>query len=314
MNAPIPNAPALSLSAVTTNGTTLNVASGGEGPAVLLMHGFPHTWRVWSPILDGLAAGHRVIAPDLRGLGDSARASDGYDAGNLARDMRGVLEAFGETSAVVVGLDAGGPPAFLLGLEHPELVDGLVLIESTIGRLPGADEFFRAGPPWWFGFHAVPGLAESVLAGQEEAYVDFFLRIGTADGKGIDAGIRDAFVEAYRRPDSLRCAFEYYRAMPTSARQIDEAVRRNRLTVPTLTVGGGVVGDATTRQLGPIADDLTSRLISTSGHIVPLDAPEELAGLLKRFLDGLGETDGPDGLERLGGEPGQAARAMSPRA
>jgi pimeloyl-ACP methyl ester carboxylesterase len=272
---------------ITTNGTTLNIASSGEGPAILLMHGFPHTWRVWSPIIAEFAARHRVIAPDLRGLGGSDRASGGYDARNISRDMVGVLEAFGEKSAVVIGLDAGASPAFLLGLEHPELVDGLVLVESTIGRLPGADDFFQAGPPWWFGFHAVPGLAEAVLAGNEEAYIDFFLREGTADGKGIDADIRDAFVAAYRSPDSLRCAFEYYRAMPASAEQITEAVRHRRLTVPTLTIGGKVVGDATGRQLHPIADDLTSRLIPTCGHIVPLDAPAELIALLMPFLGGV---------------------------
>ncbi|MFG6501972.1 alpha/beta fold hydrolase [Microbacterium sp. P05] len=269
---------------ITTNGTTLNVAISGEGPAVLLMHGFPHTWEVWSQVIDDLAMNHRVIAPDLRGLGKSSHATDGYDARNLAADMLGVLDHLGEQSAVVVGLDAGAPPAFLLALEHADRVDRLVLIESTIGRLPGAEDFFRAGAPWWFGFHAVPGLAETVLEGNAAAYIDFFLRNGTADGAGIDRRVRDAFVAAYAAPGALRCAFEYYRAMPRNAQQIDEAVMRRRLTVPTLTVGGQVVGDATARQLTPITDDLTSRLIPTSGHIVPLDRPAELSSLIRDFL------------------------------
>lgn len=251
------------------------------------MHGFPHTWEVWSAVIPQLAERHRVIAPDLRGLGASARAVDGYDARNLARDMIGLLDALDERGAAVVGLDAGAPPAFLLALEHPELVDRLVLIESTIGRLPGAEGFFRSGPPWWFGFHAVPGLAETVLAGNEAPYIDFFLRNGSASGTGIDPAVRDAFVRAYSEPDALRCAFEYYRAASTSADQIDEATARQRLTVPTLAVGAQVVGEATARQLRPIADDLTSRTIASSGHIVPLDAPAGLLAALHPFLRGL---------------------------
>jgi pimeloyl-ACP methyl ester carboxylesterase len=270
---------------IETNGTRLNVAVSGAGSAVLLMHGFPHTWRVWNDVIPALAERYRVVAPDLRGLGASDRAPSGYDAQNLAQDMIGLLDALGEASAAVVALDAGAPPAFLLGLEHPARVSRLVLMESTIGLLPGAEDFFRAGPPWWFGFHAAPGLAETVLAGHEAEYLDFFLRNGTASGNGVPAPVRDAFVEAYSARDSLRCAFEYYRTMPRNAAHIADAASHLRLTVPTLAIGGQVVGDATARQLRPIADDLMTHLIPSSGHIVPLDTPGELLGLLLPFLD-----------------------------
>jgi pimeloyl-ACP methyl ester carboxylesterase len=191
---------------IETNGTRLNVAVAGTGPPVLLLHGFPHTWRVWDEVIPALSANHRVIAPDLRGLGASERAASGYRARDLAADLAGLLDALDEPAAAVVALDAGAAPAFLLGLGRPERVSRLVLMEATLGLLPGAEDFFRAGPPWWFGFHAVPGLAETVLAGHEAEYVDFFLRAGTADGKGVAGPVRDAFVAAYSAPDSLRCA------------------------------------------------------------------------------------------------------------
>lgn len=277
---------------VETNGTRLNVAVGGDGPAVLLMHGFPHTWWVWKYITSALTDRYRVIAPDLRGLGASDREVSGYDARNLADDMIGLLDALDEPLSAVVALDAGVPPAFLLGLEHRERVSRLTLIESTVGRLPGAEDCFSAGPPWWFGFHAVPGFAETVLAGNEAAYVDFFLRSGTASGEGIELPVRDAFLTAYSAPGALRCAFEYYRAMPENAAQITVATSNQRLSVPTLVVGGQVVGDATARQLAPYADDLTSELIPSSGHIVPLDAPDELLRILGPFL--ASTLTGPD--------------------
>ncbi|MFD0514775.1 alpha/beta fold hydrolase [Streptomyces aureus] len=128
------------------NGVELNVALAGHGPALLLLHGFPHTWQVWSEVLAPLAAHHLVIAPDMRGFGASERAAHGYDANTLAEDARALLGSLGLSSAAVVALDAGVPPALSLALRHPQLVDRLVLMESLAGTLPGAEDFLTDGP------------------------------------------------------------------------------------------------------------------------------------------------------------------------
>lgn len=268
---------------VAVNGIELNVALQGEGPAVLLLHGFPHTWRLWTRVMGPLAERHRVIAPDMRGAGASTRAADGYDAGTLASDAEALLDALGVRSAAVVGIDAGTPPAFLLAMRRPDLVGRLVLMESLLGGLPGAEEFLAQGPPWWFGFHAVPGLAETVLIGHEARYVDWFLGAGTL-GEGVGPDVRDAFVRAYTGTDALRCAFSYYRALPTSREQIAEAVADGRLTVPTMAVGAHPVGRALERQLRPVADHLVGHVIDDCGHIVPLHRPDRLLRLLEPFL------------------------------
>jgi pimeloyl-ACP methyl ester carboxylesterase len=269
---------------VRTNGVTLATTVDGEGPAVLLVHGFPHTRMLWSEVMPDLARTHRVIAPDLRGVGGSTRASDGYDAVNLAADLLGLLDALHVDSAAVVAIDAGVPPAFVLALQHSDRVRSLVLMESTLGALPGAENFFRAGAPWWFGFQQVPGLAERVLTGHEGEYLDFFYRAGTHDHRGLTPAIRDAFVASYTGTESLRCAFEYYRAMPTTAQQIGDLTSRLRLRPPTLAIGSQPVGDTLARQLAPFADDLQSEHIDNCGHILPLDQPAELAALLDGFL------------------------------
>ncbi|MGW5642148.1 alpha/beta fold hydrolase [Saccharopolyspora sp. NPDC003752] len=268
---------------VRANGIDINVAVAGAGPAVLLLHGFPHTWRLWAEVIPQLAPHHRVIAPDLRGLGASTRAADGYDAGTLAADAEALLDALGEKTAAVVGIDAGTPPAFLLAMRRPERIRRLVLMESLLGTLPGAEDFLAGGAPWWFGFHSVPGLAETVLAGHEAEYVDWFLTTGTR-GRGIPGAIRDEFVAAYGGSEALRCAFSIYREMPTSARQIREAVAAARLTMPTMAIGAHPVGSALERQLRPIADDLVAHLVEDCGHIIPLDRPQALASLLIPFL------------------------------
>ncbi|GAA4610736.1 alpha/beta hydrolase [Actinoallomurus liliacearum] len=278
-----PSAPEISLNRVPVNGIEVNVATAGDGPAVLLLHGFPHTWRLWTEVIAGLSGRYRVIAPDLRGFGATTRAPDGYDAGTLATDAERLLDALGEPTAAVVGIDAGTPPAFLFAMRRPGRVRRLVLMESLLGRLPGAEDFLAGGPPWWFGFHSVPGLAETVLTGHEAEYIDWFLTTGTR-GRGVPRPIRDAFVGAYTGTDALRCAFSYYRALPAGARQIQDAVESHRLTVPTMAIGAHPVGNALERQLRPVSDDLTAHVIDDCGHIIPLDRPDALLPLLTSFL------------------------------
>ncbi|MCX5529123.1 alpha/beta hydrolase [Streptomyces sp. NBC_00006] len=271
---------------ISVNGVELNVALAGSGPAVLLLHGFPHTWELWTDVMADLSDRYRVIAPDLRGFGASSRAESGYDAGTLAEDAAALLGALGVSSAAVVGIDAGTPPAFLLALRRPDLVRRLVVMESLLGGLPGAEEFLAGGPPWWFGFHsAASGLAETVLEGHEAEYVDWFLRAGTG-GDGVRPAVRDAFVRAYTGRQALSCAFSYYRAMPESAAQIEDAVAAARLTVPTMALGAQPVGSALERQLRPVTDDLTGHLIEDCGHIIPLHRPGALLALLRPFLAG----------------------------
>ncbi|MFE4998244.1 alpha/beta fold hydrolase [Streptomyces mirabilis] len=289
----------VALRQVKANGVELNVALAGEGPAVLLLHGFPHTWQLWTHVLDELAGRYRVIAPDLRGCGASARTAGGYDAGTLAADAEALLDALGETSAAVVGIDAGTPPAFLLAMRRPDLVRRLVVMESLVGRLPGAEEFLAHGAPWWFGFHSAPGLAESVLTGHEDRYIDWFLDAGTL-GQGVDPAVRDAFVHAYTGTEALRCAFSYYRALPESSRQIQEAVRTARLTVPTMAIGAHPVGSALEQQLRPVTDHLSGHVIENCGHIIPLHRPDRLLALLEPFLAPAGSTGSRGQLQHHG--------------
>ncbi|GAA2985834.1 alpha/beta hydrolase [Streptomyces drozdowiczii] len=271
---------------VAVNGTELNVAIDGSGPAVLLLHGFPHTWELWTDIMAGLSDRYRVIAPDLRGFGASGPATSGYDAANLAEDAAALLTELGESAASVVGIDAGTPAAFLLALRHPDAVRRLVVMESVLGGLPGAEDFLAGGPPWWFGFHAAePRLAETVLEGHEAAYIDWFLRTGTL-GDGVPSAIRDAFVRAYTATGALSRAFSYYRALPDSALQIAQAITTTRLTVPTMAVGAQPVGTALERQLRSVTDELTGHVIEDCGHIIPLHRPHALLELLNPFLAG----------------------------
>lgn len=276
--------PGLELQKAEANGVTLNVAMAGNGPALLLLHGWPHSWYLWRPLIPRLAKRFRVIAPDLRGTGGSSKAATGYDLHSLSDDMAALLDTLGiEALAASIGIDAGMPVAWMLGMRHPERVRRMILMEGLLGMLPGAEAFLSRGAPWWFGFHSIPGFAEHLLAGREVDYLDFFYRNGTAGGKGILPDARDAFVAAYAQPDAMRCGFEYYRAMPENGRQIAAMVAARSVTQPTLAIGGGVVGAALHGQLIPICDDLRGEIIADCGHIIPQEQPDALAALIEDF-------------------------------
>jgi pimeloyl-ACP methyl ester carboxylesterase len=250
----------------------------GDGPPILLLHGWPHTWEVWSDVIPLLAAsGHRVVAPDLRGIGGTAQPDGGYDLHTLAGDAAAVLDAVGITApAAIAGIDLGAPIAWMAGARLPERFDRVIVMESLLGRLPGGEAFLASGPPWWFGFHAVPGLAETVLEGHEREYVEFFLP------DHLPPTVREAFVEAYT--GRLHGGFLHYRALANNAKLIATAAAGSRAAVPTLAVAGGVVGDALARQLAPITPALKTATIPDCGHIIPLEQPHALANALFSFL------------------------------
>ncbi|MEJ2865576.1 alpha/beta fold hydrolase [Actinomycetospora flava] len=266
------------MDAIAVNGVELAVRTTGDGPLLVLVHGFPHTGAVWSQVAAAMSVDHRVVVPDLRGFGASTRTAEGLDADTLSRDLE---ELIGTGPATVVAIDAAVPPAFLLGLRRPDLLTRLVLVEATLGSLPGAEAFAAGGPPWWFGFHQVPGLAERVLAGHEDEYVGWFYDQGTRH-RGVRPDLRAELGAAFAEPGALACALGYYRALPESDRQLHDAVARARLAVPTTAIGAAPVGRALEVQLAGVADDLTGHLIEDCGHIVPVDRPDALVALLRQ--------------------------------
>lgn len=280
---PSPAALTFTPRAIRANRIDINVAIAGSGPSILLIHGWPHTWRIWQPVMERLSTDHHVIAPDLRGTGGTTRTMDGYDVVTLASDALALLDKLQVDEVTVVGIDLGVQVAAMLALATPERVRGLIVMEGLLGRLPGAETFLAKGPPWWFGLHIVPGLAETVIEGNEAAYIDWFLTNGTADRRGIDSATRDAFVAAYTGRDALRSGFEHYRAFSTDAEQIETALAGGPFAMPTLAIEGGVVGEAITKQLEPVSSRFTRSKIDRCGHLIPLEQPDILAEAIRSF-------------------------------
>ena len=215
----------------------LHYAMAGEGPAVVLLHGWPQTWFMWRGIIPGLAARYRVIAPDLRGLGDSSRPAGGYDKKTLAQDVwRLTHEVLGEERLFVVGHDWGGPVAFALAAQQRAAVRRVAIFDVPV---PGDGTPVMFSNRWHHGLHWEKDFPEELTAGREDVYLRFFYRTwgGRPDTIGEEAQLE--YIRAYRQPGAMRAGFELYRATPQDVADNEAFLARDgRLRMPVLCYGG----------------------------------------------------------------------------
>lgn len=195
--------------AAQVNGSSLHYVRGGQGPALILIHGFPEDWAEYQVIMPRLARHFTVIAVDLPGIGQSAAPSGGYDAANLAGCIHGLAEALKLERPYVVGHDLGGIVTYAYIRRFPETLRGAMILDVPMPGLSGWNE--ATAGLWHVGFIQTPGLAEKLVPGRQDAFLGWFLDIGTFTRKE-----RDYYVETYGAPQ-LHAAFEIYRAFPRDA-------------------------------------------------------------------------------------------------
>jgi len=264
---------------------TLHYVTAGTGDPVVLPHGWPSTWYGWRHVIPALAARFRVIAPDLRGLGDSSRPLDGYDKRSIAADLWQLLAAaLGLTRWHLVGHDWGGPVAFALAAAHPEATRTLTIVDVTV---PGiGPDVSQGGKRWHHAFHMTPDLPEALVQGRERAYLSWFYEsFSWRRGAFAPADI-DEYLRTYAQPGALRAGFAYYRNIPRDSADNGALLASGlRLKMPVLAVGGGRAeargrGREPEESLRLIADDVTGVVVDDCGHFIPEERPDELAALL----------------------------------
>ncbi|MEZ5855365.1 MAG: alpha/beta hydrolase [Hyphomicrobiaceae bacterium] len=269
----------------------LHYVTAGSGPAVVLLHGWPQTWYEWRHVMPILGERYTVIAPDMRGLGDSSRPLTGYDKRTVAGDIwRLMSQALGISRFHLVGHDWGGPTAYALAADHPEAVATLSIVDVVI---PGdGGDFSQGGRRWHHQFHITPDLPEALVQGRERLYLKWFYDTFAYRPDAVDAAALDEFVRTYSQPGAMRAGFNYYRAMGDDARvNAAELAMGGRLAMPVLAVGGGVSyphgrgrGGDVESSLRRVAQDVAGFVIPECGHFVPEEAPQELSRLLLEHL------------------------------
>jgi pimeloyl-ACP methyl ester carboxylesterase len=274
---------------VDIGGLRLHAVVGGEGPPLLLIHGWPETWYAWRMVMPTLAEDFEVIAVDQRGIGLSDKPRDGYDIGTLASDLVALMDVLGHHEFAAYGTDTGMPIAHALAADHPERVERLVVSEAFLPGIASALPLFV--PPtlnarlWHLMFNQLPGeVNEALVRGREDVFfgAEFAASAGTT--KLPDDAVKYYVDTLAADPEALRGSFEFYRAIPTSAAQNEERKNR-RLTMPVLAMGGEESGgENAANAMKVVADDVQSVVLAGSGHWVAEQAPDQLLDALTAFL------------------------------
>ena len=276
----------------TVNGIRLHYVIGGQGDPIVLLHGYPETWYDWRRVMPLLAAHHTVIAPDMRGLGESSIPADGdYTKRTVADDIYKLVQSLGLRRVFLVSQDMGAPVAVAYAALHPDDVRRLVFIDSGIPGYGLEKAMDTAhGGAWHFGFFAPPGFPEMLTRGREREFLTAFAYRGQfvyQKAAFTEADISE-YVRHYTKPGGMIAGFGYYRAMAQDAKDNQEILGKAKLTLPVLAVGGehglGAFGKD---NLDNVATDVTGLSIKDCGHFVNEEQPEELS---KAILSFFGET------------------------
>jgi pimeloyl-ACP methyl ester carboxylesterase/heme-degrading monooxygenase HmoA len=266
------------------NDVCLHYVAGGTGDPVILLHGNSSTWYEWHKIMPRLAQHYTVIAPDLRGFGDSSRPESGYDKRTLGEDIYQLAIRLGFERFFLVGHDWGGPTAYALAAAHPEAVRRLAIVESII---PGTQfaEADAAQNTWFYSFHQAAGFAEALIEGREREYLSWCYQNFSANPAAITAADIDEYIRAYSIPGSVNACVSLYRTVAADIKHNQENLKRGKLQMPVLALGADqMMKDSPLISLQQFASDVRGGMIEDCGHYVPEEQPDYLVERLISFF------------------------------
>jgi pimeloyl-ACP methyl ester carboxylesterase len=273
---------------VDTGDLRLHAVTGGGGPPLLLVHGWPQTWYAWRMLMPALARDFSVVAVDQRGIGLSDKPGDGYDTGTLAGDLVKLMDALGHPRFALYGTDVGMPVAYALAADHPDRVERLVVSEAPLPGISPSPPLFL--PPllnerlWHLAFNQLPKINEQLVTGREDIFFGAEFDASAGTHKLPDDSVKYYIDILASDADHLRGSFGFYRAIPVTTAQNDQRKAR-RLTMPVLAIGGEEsTGEAPGNTMKLVADDVQTMVLAGSGHWVAEQAPDQLLAGLTAFL------------------------------
>jgi pimeloyl-ACP methyl ester carboxylesterase len=274
----------------TVNGTNLHYRTGGSGPAVVLLHGVPKTSYHWRHLIPKLTPQYTVVAPDLRGLGDSARPADGYDSATMSDDIAALMAHLGYESYSVIGEDWGAVIGYQLAARHRDHVNALVFAEALFPGF-GFEDHTALTPEnvssgmhlWHLGFYFQPDVPEMLIAGHERELITYMIKYERTYPDTATPDAVDEYVRCYSMPGGIRAMLSVYRAMLVDAEQNRQAAQK-KLDIPVLTLGGDAfIGDRNETQMRLFAHDVTGHVFK-AGHDLAEEVPDEMADVVLPFL------------------------------
>ncbi len=270
---------------ITTNGATIHVRVGGEGPAVVLLHGYGETGDMWAPMAADLARDHTVIVPDLRGLGLSSKPDGGFDKKTQAGDVAGVLDALKVEEIDLVTHDIGNMVGFAFAATHPKRTKSFVLIDAPVPGVGPWEEILKNPLLWHFRFGG-PDM-ERLVAGRERIYLDRFWNEFSATPARFTETSREHYAKLYAMPGAMHSGFAQFAAFDQDA--IDNRAflaAGGKLAMPVLAIGGEQsFGPMMATVMRAAASDVTEGVVPDSGHWIMEENPEATTKMVRAFLD-----------------------------
>jgi pimeloyl-ACP methyl ester carboxylesterase len=203
---------------VDTGELRLHAVTGGEGPPLLLVHGWPQLWYQFRLIMPALARDFSVVAVDQRGIGLSDKPHDGYDSATLANDLVAVMDALGHPRFALYGTDVGMPISYALAADHRDRVDRLAVSEAPLPGISPSPPLFLPPPLnerlWHLAFNQLPKINEQLVTGREDIFFGAEFDASAGTHKLPDDAVRYYIDTVAADPDHLRGSFEFYRAIP----------------------------------------------------------------------------------------------------
>ncbi|KWT79558.1 alpha/beta hydrolase [Agrobacterium radiobacter] len=261
------------------------LARGGP-KTVVLLHGWGTTSYMWRYVMPQLAAlGFTVIAPDLRGLGDTAKPVDGYEKALIAEDIRKLLRNLDVGPVVnLVGHDMGGMVVYAYAAQHPNDVETLSIMDVPLPGIAPWDEIVQGPRTWHFRFHSVRDVPEMLIAGRELEYLKWFHNAEGVNTRAFDNEADEIYGRSYAQPGALRAGFEYYRAFPKDV-ETNRALAARKLTMPVLAMSGaGGMGSMYEGHIRNVAKNVRGVVVEGSGHWIPEEKPQDVIDELVKIL------------------------------
>jgi pimeloyl-ACP methyl ester carboxylesterase len=275
--------PAIDSRTAQVDGTKLRYLVAGHGPAVILLHGYAETSRMWRPLIPRLANKFTVIAPDLPGIGDSDIPARGLDMKSAAVTIHSLAKSLGIQRARVVGHDIGLMVAYAYATQFSAEVEKLALMDAFLPGVAGWEAIYNDARIWHFRFNGPT--PEALVKGRERTYFEHFWNDFAADKThSIPEDDRVAYTTAYSRPGRMRAGWAYFVSFPQTAKEFEE-LARTKLTFPVVSIGGEKAnGAALAEQMKLIGTDVTTIIIKDSGHWIMEERPQETMDALLKFL------------------------------
>ena len=269
--------------AAKIDGVKLHYLTAGRGPALILLHGYAETSRMWRPIIPILAKRFTVIAPDLPGIGDSAIPAKGLDMKTSAVRMHGLARSLGVEKAGVVGHDIGLMVAYAYAAQFPAETEKLVVMDAFLPGVGQWEAIYNNPGFWHFRFNGPT--PEALVRGRERTYFEHYWNNFAADKKrSIPEGDRKAYTAAYARPGRMRAGWAYFVSFQQAAKDFAQ-LAQTRLTMPVLSIGGEKsLGEALAQQMKLVASDVTVVVLKNTGHWLLEERRKQTTDALVEFL------------------------------